>query len=79
MEIGLDLLHANRLTESLLEVSIRKNPNAKPSILKIYKEILCNDNSSSCSIKILLFDLISNAIAEIKINQCGGTHTRVDE
>ena len=61
MEVGLDLLRANCLTEASLENSIRKNPNAKPLMLKIYKEILCNDDCSSSSIKILLFDLISNA------------------
>jgi AraC family transcriptional regulator len=61
IELGLDLLRANCLTEASLENSIRKNPNAKPLMLKIYKEILCNDDCSSSSIKILLFDLISNA------------------
>jgi AraC family transcriptional regulator len=61
MEVGLDLLRANCLTEAALENSIRKNPNAKPLMLKIYKEILCDDDCSSPSIKILLFDLISNA------------------
>lgn len=61
MEVGLDLLRANCVTEASLENSIRKNPNAKPLMLKIYKEILHDDDCSSSSIKILLFELISNA------------------
>lgn len=61
MEVGLDLLRANCLTEASLEKSVHKNPNAKPLMLKIYKEILYNDDCSSSSIKMLLFDLISNA------------------
>src|SRR5947209_16949231 len=56
VELGLDLLRANCLTEAALENSIRKNPNAKPLMLKIYKEILCNDDYSASSIKMLLFD-----------------------
>ena len=61
LEVGFDLLRANHLTESSLETSVQKNPNAKLLMLKIYKEILSNDDFTSSSIKMLLFDLISNA------------------
>lgn len=61
MEVGFDFLRANYLTESTLEASIRKNPNAKLLMIKIYKEILCNDDCSSSSIKMMLFDLMSTA------------------
>lgn len=61
MEVGLELLRDNQLTEASVANSIQKNPNAKPLMLKIYKEISYNDDCSSPSIKILLFDLIGNA------------------
>jgi AraC family transcriptional regulator len=61
LEVGFDLLRANHLTESSLEISVQKNPNAKLLMLKIYKEILSNDDFTSSSIKMLLFDLIGNA------------------
>lgn len=61
IEVGLDLLRANYLTESALDISIKKNPNAKLLMLKIYQEVLGNDNFSPSSIKMSIFDLISNA------------------
>ena len=61
MEVGLGFLRANHLTEASVENSVRKNPNAKLLMLKIYKEVFYSDDCSSASIKILLFDLIGDA------------------
>lgn len=61
IEVEFELLKANYLTEALLNTSIKKNPNAKLLMLKIYQEILSKDAMSSLSIKMLLFDLIGNA------------------
>lgn len=60
LEVGYEFLNSNDLTETALGMSIRKNPNAKMLMLKIYKEILSNDDFTSSSIRMLILDLICN-------------------
>ena len=60
LEVGLDLLRKNRLTEAALAVSVGKNPNAKLLMLKTYSEVLSKDVFTSSSIEMLLIDLIVN-------------------
>jgi AraC-like DNA-binding protein len=58
LEIESTFLRENATTESIVNSSIIKNPNAKFIMLKIYKELLAEDNFSACSIKMLLLNLI---------------------
>jgi AraC family transcriptional regulator len=58
LEIESTFLQENAATESTINASIIKNPNAKFIMLKIYKELLAEDNFSACSIKMLLLNLI---------------------
>ncbi len=58
LEIESTFLQENATTESIVNSSIIKNPNAKFIMLKIYKELLAEDNFSACSIKMLLLNLI---------------------
>lgn len=60
LEIESDFLNDNRLSESAINKSVLKNPNAKFIMLKIYKELLIGDNLSGSSIKMLLLDLVSS-------------------
>lgn len=61
IEVGFDLLTENQLTESAVGEALQRNTSAKLLMLKIYKEILSNDDFSASSTKMLLIDLISNA------------------
>lgn len=53
-----EFLQDNLATESSLNSAVEKNPNAKFTMLKIYKELMSGDAFSDSSIKILLLDLI---------------------
>jgi AraC family transcriptional regulator len=61
LEIESAFLRENRVTESAVNTSILKNPNAKLIMLKVYKELLAADDFSGSSIKMLLLDLICAA------------------
>lgn len=61
LEIEFAFLRDNRVTESALDTSVKKNPNAKFIMLKVYKELLAADDFSRSSIKMLLVDLICPA------------------
>lgn len=61
LEIEFPFLRDNRITESDVNLSIRKNPNAKFIMLKVYKELLAADEFSGSSIKMLLLSLICAA------------------
>ena len=50
----------NAITESLLKESIKKNPNVKFAMLKIYQELIAKDEFSECSIEMLLLSLIES-------------------
>jgi AraC family transcriptional regulator len=61
LEIEFVFLRDNRITESAVNASLLKNPNAKFIMLKVYKELLAADDFSGTSIKMLLLNLICAA------------------
>jgi AraC family transcriptional regulator len=58
LEIESNFFTENAITESVIITSIKRNPNAKFIMLKIYKELLIADDFSDASIKMLLLNLI---------------------
>lgn len=66
LEIESAFLRDNRITEAAVNASIKKNPNAKFIMLKVYKELLAADDFSGSSIKMLLLNLICAARAAAK-------------
>ncbi len=50
------------IIESDFKSSIERNANAKFIILKIYKELLTNDEFSDCSIEMLLLNLLADKL-----------------
>lgn len=63
-----DFLSRKSITEAKLDILINKNPASKFTILKIYKEILENDESSEAAMEMLMFNLIDEKI-EIKLKR----------
>lgn len=61
LELEFFFLRDNKITESAVNASIRKNPNAKFIMLKVYKELLAADDFSASTIKMLLLNLICAA------------------
>lgn len=53
-----DFLRQQSISEANLDCLITKNPGSKFILLKIYKELLANDEFSAASIEMLLFNLI---------------------
>jgi AraC family transcriptional regulator len=60
LEIESAFFTENAITETVIITSIKKNPNAKFIMLKIYKELLIADDFSDASIKMLLLNLIKH-------------------
>jgi AraC-type DNA-binding domain-containing proteins len=58
LEIENAFLRDNGLSEAAVNLSVLKNPNSKFIMLKVYKELLTEDDFSSSSIKMLLLNLI---------------------
>ncbi len=58
LEIESGFLRDNGLTESNVNLSVLQNPNSKFIMLKVYKELLAEDDFSQSSIKMLLLNLI---------------------
>jgi len=58
-----DFFKQNPTIESTLKSSIEKNPNAKLTLLKIYKELSVNDEFSDCSVEMLLLNLLERKSA----------------
>lgn len=58
-----DFFKQNPGIESNLKFSVEKSPNAKFSMLKIYKELSINDEFSESSIEMLLLGLIAEKCA----------------
>lgn len=58
LEIETGFLRDNGLTEAAVNLSVLKNPNSKFIMLKVYKELLTEDDFSGASIKMLLLNLI---------------------
>jgi len=58
LEIETGFLRDNGLTEAAVNFSVLKNPNSKFIMLKVYKELLIEDDFSGASIKMLLLNLI---------------------
>jgi AraC-type DNA-binding domain-containing proteins len=59
LEIDTDFLKKNEITEATIYTVIKQNPDGKFLLLKIYRELLVNDDSSAASINMLFLDLIS--------------------
>lgn len=58
IELESDFFQDNFITEADFKSSIEKNPNAKLTLLKIYKELSVNDEFSGCSAEMLLLNLL---------------------
>lgn len=58
LEIESVFLRENGLTEADVNTSVFINPNSKFIMLKVYRELLTEDDFSSSSIKMLLLNLI---------------------
>jgi AraC family transcriptional regulator len=61
LEIEQSFLSANSIDESAIDFSIKKNPSAKFIMLKVYKELLVEDEFSESSMKMLFLNLICSA------------------
>ena len=59
LEIDIDFLKKHEISEATIYKSITQNPDGKFLLLKMYKELMANDYSSSVSINMLFLDLIS--------------------
>jgi len=59
IELAPSYLKDNLLDAVKIEAHCRLNPDIKFLILKIYKELLIDDDFSGCSIKLLLLELLS--------------------
>lgn len=57
LTFNLDFLRQHSISETKLDCLITKNPGSKFNLLKIYKELLANDEFSDASIEMLLFNL----------------------
>ncbi|MGC2236332.1 MAG: AraC family transcriptional regulator [Pyrinomonadaceae bacterium] len=53
-----EFLQDNQATEAAINSAVDRNPQAKFTMLKIYKELVSEDVFSDCSIKMLLLNLI---------------------
>lgn len=60
IEISDSMFAGNMAGEAILNESLLKNPNAKFTILKIYRELLMHDEFSDCSIEMMLLNLFLN-------------------
>lgn len=58
LEIEPAFLHDNGATEATVNSSVSDNHNAKFNMLRMYKELIVNDEYSGPSIRMLLLDLI---------------------
>jgi AraC family transcriptional regulator len=61
LEIDIDFLKKYPIPETTINTAITQNPDGKFLMLKIYKELLVDDNFSVASINMLFLDLIGNA------------------
>ena len=64
LELAPSYLTENNFSESLLCSNVSENSNAKFILLKIYKEILWNDDLSASSIETLLLNLMTSEISK---------------
>jgi AraC family transcriptional regulator len=60
IELEHNFFRENELDETGFSPTFTTNPNAKFSMLKIYKELTENDEFSNCSIEMLLIGLIAD-------------------
>lgn len=60
LELKSSFFAANLTDENFLKSAIEKNPYAKFTMLKIYKELLIEDDFSDCSIEMLILSLIKD-------------------
>jgi len=63
LELDYEFLKENNISEANLNEAVTKNPDAKFLMLKMYKELIFNDNFSETTIQILLLGLINSADA----------------
>lgn len=59
LEIDIDFLKKNEITEAGINAAINKNPDGKFLLLKMYKEMMVNDDASAATINMLFIDLVS--------------------
>lgn len=61
LEIENSFLEKFEISESEIYTAVRRNPDSKFLILKMYKELLVSDNLSESSIQILLLNAVSSS------------------
>lgn len=66
LQFQTDYFQQNPSLESSLKSSIEQTPDAKLSMLRIYKELAINDEFSNSSIEMLLLNLLESKIAAKK-------------
>lgn len=64
VELESEFFRKNLIAESDFKLSVEKNFNSKFIILKIYKELLANDEFSDYSIEMLLLSLLNDKVVE---------------
>ena len=61
LELDYEFLAEYNISETNINEAVSKNPDAKFLMLKIYKELLANDNFLEPSVQILVFGLVNNS------------------
>ena len=61
LEIDIAFLKQNQITEAIICKVITQNPEGKFLLLKMYKELMVNDESSIASVNMLFLDLITKS------------------
>ena len=64
LELDADFLKNNSIAESDINAAIFNNPNAKFTMLKVFKELMAEDEFSESSIVMLLLNLIHSKIKD---------------
>lgn len=77
IELESDFFRENQIDETNLSQSFATTPNAKFSMLKIYKELLVNDEFSDSSIELLLLSFIN--CTDFQGKSCPGWLTKIIE
>ncbi len=62
LELEQEFLAEYGMNESALDCVIKKNPDAKFLLLRVYKELIVDDDKSAISIRMLLLDLLNHSL-----------------
>jgi AraC family transcriptional regulator len=76
LEIDIAFLKKAEITEAIICKGITQNPEGKFLLLKMYKELMINDDSSIASINILFLDLITKS-ENIELNKSFPTWVKI--